>query len=555
MQTTQKILIYLFTLLTTLGVYGQKSYDAYNQELKSLEGSPYISKAMEGAEALALSKEFKDAMDLMDKAVKEAKSLSSSTYNVVLIEKAKLISKYYPADKSNAKEALKTLKRVIDDKTPMTLIQSAIEVYEDLENKYTGNLKGDISNDLRDARAKLSDIEAQSVVSLKADELKQFKKMDTEAAFLELQRIKEEKEKLSGIQEKLSKTIDESEKLLNRRAGQINRMSQEQAKKEAILQYNARIIDSLRFMAQMDSISIINQGHMIKEQEAQLELQNTILALQDSEIMLKDSELKLKASQQRLYMTLALLGLLIAGFLSWAVINTRKTNKQLALKNEQIEKEKERSESLLLNILPHFIAQELKEKSKVTTRMIDQCTVLFTDFVNFSTITKELSPIELIATLDECFRAFDMIISKHNIEKIKTIGDSYMCAGGVPLPSETHAIDAVNAAFEMVEFLEKWNAKREQNGLIRFDARIGIHSGPIIAGVVGAKKFAYDIWGDTVNVASRMESQSAAQRINISSTTYNLIKDHYECIERGQISVKNMPDIEMYFVDNKLEVA
>lgn len=555
MQTIQKGLILLLSIFLTISLIGQKDYNSYKKELNSLEGSAFITIAFEGAELLASQKEYKDAIDLMDRAVKEARSLSNSTYNVVLLEKVKLMAKAFPADKSNSKEALKTLKRVIDDKTPTSLIKDAISVYETLESKYTGNLKADISNDLREARAYLSDKETQSIVNMKTEELNEFKKMNTNEAFLELERIKEEKEKLAGIQEKLSQTIDQSEKLLNKRAFQINKMSQDQAKKEAILQFNMRIIDSLKFMAQMDSISIINQGHLIKEQESRLELQSTILQLQDSEIMLKDSELKLKASQQRLYMALSLLGLLIAGFLSWAIISSRRSNRQLALKNEQIEKEKERSESLLLNILPHFIAQELKEKSKVTTRMMEQCTVLFTDFVNFSTITKQLTPIELIATLDECFRAFDMIISKHNIEKIKTIGDSYMCAGGVPIASETHAIDAVNAAFEMVEFLEKWNNKREQNNLVRFDARIGIHSGPLIAGVVGAKKFAYDIWGDTVNVASRMESQSAAQRINISSATYELIKDHYECIERGHLSVKNMPDIEMYYVDSKLNVA
>jgi len=236
-------------------------------------------------------------------------------------------------------------------------------------------------------------------------------------------------------------------------------------------------------------------------------------------------------------------------------MSTKKVNTALENKNTEIEQEKERSEELLLNILPQFIAQELKENQKVKTRMFKQCTVVFTDFIDFSSISKLLSPQDLIGALDECFRAFDNIIVKHNIEKIKTIGDSYMCAGGVPTTNETHAIDAVSAAFEMVKFLDEWNKKREKKGLVRFDARIGIHSGPIIAGVVGVTKFAYDIWGDTVNVASRIEGQSTAQRINISSTTYKLIKEHFQCSKRGSISVKNMDDLEMYFVDHPIQHA
>ena len=344
------------------------------------------------------------------------------------------------------------------------------------------------------------------------------------------------------MQVKLSESISQNEEQLSRRSAIINKMSQDQAKKEAIIQYNKRMIDSLRFISQLDSLNLISHERLINEQESQLELQ-------DSQLRLKDSELQLKNSRQRLYLALSIFGLVVAGFLLWVVHSAKRTNQQLAIKNQEIEEEKERSEELLLNILPKFIAQELKENSKVKTRMISQCTVVFTDFINFSQIAKKLTPQDLIGALDECFRAFDGIISKYNIEKIKTMGDSYMCAGGVPVSNTTHAVDAVNAAIEMINFLEEWNAKRDEEGKVRFDARIGIHSGPIIAGVVGAKKFAYDIWGDTVNVAARLESQSAAQKINISDSTYQLIKEHYQCIRRGSISVKNMTDLEMYFVD------
>jgi len=187
----------------------------------------------------------------------------------------------------------------------------------------------------------------------------------------------------------------------------------------------------------------------------------------------------------------------------------------------------------------------------VQTRKFDECTVCFTDFINFSRISQILSPEQLISALDECFKAFDEIISRYNVEKIKTIGDSYMCAAGVPISNKSHAKDAVMAAIEMVAFLDKWNEEREKEGLVRFDARIGIHTGPIIAGVVGVKKFAYDIWGDTVNVAARMESQSEAQKINISQSTYDLIKEEFSCESRGSMDVKNMRDLEMYYVENR----
>jgi len=351
------------------------------------------------------------------------------------------------------------------------------------------------------------------------------------------------------MQDELYDRVEQSTVQLEQRSKMIGRMTQDQAKKEALIQYNKRLIDSMAFEARIDSITLMNSERLIVEQGSQLDLQQSKIDLQESTLKLQESELQLESSKQRLFLALSGIALLISGFLAWMFFSAQKTNRQLAQKNEEIALEKERSEALLLNILPQFIAQELKENDRVETRMIESCTVLFTDFINFSHISKVLPPRELIGALDECFRAFDDIISRHNIEKIKTIGDSYMCAGGVPQVSETHAIDAVNAAYDMVHFLEQWNEKRESDGLIRFDARIGIHSGPIIAGVVGAKKFAYDIWGDTVNVAARLEGKSSAQRINISASTYALIKDHFLCIKRGSISVKNMKDLEMYFVD------
>ena len=213
-----------------------------------------------------------------------------------------------------------------------------------------------------------------------------------------------------------------------------------------------------------------------------------------------------------------------------------------------IEKEKDRSEKLLLNILPEETAQELKEFGKVKAKRFDSVTVLFTDFVGFTAYAKNLEPEELVSSVDYYFSKFDEIMEKYDVEKIKTIGDSYMCVSGLPEPGENDVFRAVQAAFEIVEFIEA-SKKTKMTDLTQFDIRIGINTGPIVAGVVGTKKFAYDIWGDTVNVASRMESKSKPGKINISESTYELIKDQYDCEFRGEIDVKNKGMMKMFFVN------
>ncbi|MBK8848403.1 MAG: adenylate/guanylate cyclase domain-containing protein [Bacteroidetes bacterium] len=222
---------------------------------------------------------------------------------------------------------------------------------------------------------------------------------------------------------------------------------------------------------------------------------------------------------------------------------------ELREKNNLITMEKERSDSLLLNILPFKTAQELKDTGKSEATLYNDVTVMFTDFENFSGIAEQLTPAELVAEIDLCFQAFDNIVEKYEIEKIKTIGDSYMAACGLPIENKLHAIAMVNAAIEIQDFIQK--RKRGLANLPNkksFDIRIGIHSGPVIAGIVGFKKFAYDIWGDTVNTASRMESSGAPGRINISGQTYELIKDYFRCEYRGKVSAKNKGEIDMYFV-------
>jgi adenylate cyclase len=219
----------------------------------------------------------------------------------------------------------------------------------------------------------------------------------------------------------------------------------------------------------------------------------------------------------------------------------------------KIGKEKKRSEKLLLNILPEETAEELKATGTAKTKRYDLVSVLFTDFKNFTQASEILSPEDLVAEINYCYSEFDRIVERFGIEKIKTIGDSYMCAGGLPISNSTHPFDIVSAGLEMVKFIERNKQERIQSGLPYFELRLGIHSGPLVAGIVGIKKFAYDIWGDTVNTASRMESSGEVGRVNISGTTYELVKNKFNCMYRGKIEAKNKGVIDMYFAEDMKE--
>ena len=212
---------------------------------------------------------------------------------------------------------------------------------------------------------------------------------------------------------------------------------------------------------------------------------------------------------------------------------------------------KQRSDELLHNILPVQVAAELKRTGGSQARQIDQVTVLFTDFKGFTAISEKLGPKELVKDLHECFSAFDRIMERYGIEKIKTIGDAYMAAGGLPTPNSTHAADVVRAALEIRDFMAYGKAEKEATGLPFFEVRIGIHTGPVVAGIVGVKKFAYDIWGDTVNTASRMESSGAAGAVNISGSTYAMVKHEADLrfIPRGKVQAKGKGAMEMFFVE------
>lgn len=211
---------------------------------------------------------------------------------------------------------------------------------------------------------------------------------------------------------------------------------------------------------------------------------------------------------------------------------------------------KKKTDELLLNILPAETAEELKSTGSAKAKNYELVTVLFSDFKGFTGISEKMKPEELVAELNYCFSAFDAIIDKYGIEKIKTIGDAYMCVSGLPVQNERHAHDIVNAAIEIRQFMLEYKAEKEAKGEAPFEIRIGINTGSVVAGIVGIKKFAYDIWGNTVNIASRMESTSEPGRINISGATHDFIKNDFNCTWRGKIKAKGIGEIDMYFVEN-----
>ena len=291
-----------------------------------------------------------------------------------------------------------------------------------------------------------------------------------------------------------------------------------------------------------DTVAKAANGERVARMESE-----QAMKIKDKDIQIANLDLSRKKNQSWILMGGVGLMALVLGLVYRGLRQQKRSNTLLAKEKRHTEAEKKRSDDLLLNILPEEVANELKEKGTSKARHFDEVSVLFTDFVNFTEASEQLSPTELVTELHTCFSAFDNIIGRHGLEKIKTIGDAYMAVSGLPIADINHAGKCVSAALEIRDYI----AQRSQEGG-RFQIRIGINSGPVVAGIVGIKKFAYDIWGDTVNTAARMEQHGEAGQVNISASTYLLVRNDFVCNPRGKISAKHKGEIEMYFVQTKV---
>lgn len=389
----------------------------------------------------------------------------------------------------------------------------------DLENKYNTQ-RSSLEKEKRNLETQISQMQGR-LADLSAEKTQ----------------LSTEKEKLAESNEKLAEENVLKEEKITRKEEEVQTITKAKAEAE-----NA---------AKEKEAEVKQLSREKLEQELVLKVKEASLAEAQLEAERRKNESATQTKIIQLSGLVAIFFLLLSMLLFGRFRAKQRGERALAGKNKIIEQEKQRNEELLLNILPKSIAEELKTSGKAKARRYDQVTVLFSDFVNFTKIAEQLTPEELVEELDKCFKAFDHITKQYpDIEKIKTIGDAYMCVSGL---SERKGLpnNLIQAALDMQSYLEEYKVLRIRQGKPYFEARIGLHTGPVVAGVVGDVKFAYDIWGDTVNLASRIESNSEAGQVNVSQDTYNLIRYRYECNYRGKMPAKNKGDLDMYYVNKK----
>jgi class 3 adenylate cyclase len=491
------------SLLLPFALFAQADGLAAREEaLKSLSGNAYTTEALDLAGAWYLERSFDKALSLAQMAYAEAEKSSDSQLMARALSmesKALLASpKLRPGDRSRVvKKLLESNALNPDDPLRMENLKMLKQLYY-----LMGKAK-----EQREVEREIAQLIVQKNQNLES----------------ELAEVSSERARMEGMQQNLTQTLQEREKA-------IESMSESQAKTQLLLAQQKSILDSLSFLKMVDSLKLAQQDMELREQDAVLQQQQAQLGLQ-------------KAERNLLLVLVVSIVVFLLGLFS-RYQSVRRYNRVIA-------EEKKRSDELLLNILPEKVAEELKTNGKAKAQFFDQASVLFVDFAGFSQFAAHLPPDELVATLDYCFQEFDHIIGRHGLEKIKTIGDAYMAAGGLPSPDPANPKHVVQAAFDIKAFLDDWKKVREKEGKPWLQARIGIHTGPLVAGVVGERKFAYDIWGDTVNVASRMESSGESGKINVSATTYEQIKESFDCQHRGKIPTKNLGDMDMYFVEKE----
>ncbi|MBL7805960.1 MAG: hypothetical protein JNL02_19620 [Saprospiraceae bacterium] len=372
------------------------------------------------------------------------------------------------------------------------------------------------------AETRLLEARVQALESQNANLISQLEKTSGQSQNLE-----------SVYQNQLREVQEKNLEEINKRDQAITQISQEKMRSDSMTRIKSRLLDNLTKEQMADSIVRVQQERELQEQKRLY-----------AEVQLAQ---KINENLRNILAMVVVVVLILAGAFYFRYRSKRRTADDLAEKNKIIDDERKKSDSLLLNILPPAIAQELKTKNKVAARQYEQATVMFIDFTGFTGVAEKLAPENLVEELDYCFSNFDQIVSQYRIEKIKTVGDAYICASGL---SDLNASpsDMVKAALEIQDFLLHHKAERQGLGLAYFEARVGIHTGPVVAGVVGKKKFAYDIWGDTVNIAARMEESCEPGRVNVSEDTHWLAKYEFEWQYRGKIAAKNKAAMDMYYV-------
>ena len=337
----------------------------------------------------------------------------------------------------------------------------------------------------------------------------------------------------TSYQSQLKEVQEKSKQEITQKDQTITQIEQARQRLDSLASSKSRMVETLTKEQLADAI-------VRAQQEKELQLQKTLVA--EAELGKQQSE-----NMRNVLALVAAFVLVMALLFYFRFRAKRKAANELAEKNALVEAEQKRSDNLLLNILPPAIAQELKTRNKVAARKYDQATVMFIDFTGFTKVAERLSPEMLVEELDYCFSNFDRIISQYRIEKIKTIGDAYLCASGLSDMNASPS-DIIRAALEIQDFLLALKAERMDRSMPYFEARVGIHIGPVVAGVVGAKKFAYDIWGDTVNVAARFEEACEPGRVNVSENVYDFARYEFEWNHRGKIAAKNKGAMDMYYV-------
>ena len=370
---------------------------------------------------------------------------------------------------------------------------------------------------------------------------------------------------------KIRKLSDEIEKLnndLEEKTKQLTDLKSLNVKKIDSLQNYVRYLEKIleNNKVEYERVASLSGKKTVLEKDLEIKILKIRNNLAEKEKALANAEKKLaqetalreKEKSRRnilIFSVIAVALMIIAGVMYRSSQRQKKANVMLSQKNDEIIKqrdiitvEKQKSEGLLLNILPKQVAEEYKAKGKVDTRNYERVSIMFTDFKGFTKISEKMSPEQVVEELNLCFSTFDEITDKYQIQKIKTIGDAYMCAGGIPDPNTTNPVDVVLAGLEIQYFMKVRREEKLKQGEDYWQCRLGVNTGDALSAVIGKSKFTYDIWSDTVNTANRMENSGEVGKVNVGQNTYELIKDFFECEYRGKIAAKGKGEIDMYFV-------